>query len=106
MGKRADKKLFDSCTELSALDNRKAGPNRLSHTNHIKCCFCQNKKNAHRGSLEKERRLMSKQYPECPLANHSNYRELHSPKFCAIIRKDKACLRKIPKQQKPKSKKF
>ncbi len=32
---------------------------------------------------------MPKKYPECPLVNHSNYRELHSPKLCAIDKKDK-----------------
>jgi len=42
---------------------------------------------------------MSKQYPECPLYNHATCRELHNPKLCAIIREDKACLKK---QQKPK----
>lgn len=47
---------------------------------------------------------MSKKYPECPLANHANCRELHNPKLCAIVRKDKVCLRKI-KKRKSKSKK-
>jgi len=42
---------------------------------------------------------MSKQYPECPLYNHDNCRELHNLKLCAIVRKDKKCLKK---QQKPK----
>jgi hypothetical protein len=32
---------------------------------------------------------MSKKYLESPLVNHSNCRELHSPKLCAIVRKDK-----------------
>ena len=46
---------------------------------------------------------MSKQYPECPLTNHSNCRELHNPKVCAIVREDKKCLRKIRKSvKKPK----
>jgi hypothetical protein len=40
---------------------------------------------------------MSKQYPECPLFNHENCKELHNRKVCAIVRKDKACLRNIPK---------
>jgi hypothetical protein len=43
---------------------------------------------------------MSKKHPECPLVNHSNCRELHSPKLCAIIRKDKICLRKIKRGRK------
>ncbi len=40
---------------------------------------------------------MSKQYPECPLANHANCRDLHSPSLCAIVREDKKCLKKNPK---------
>jgi len=46
---------------------------------------------------------MSKKYPECPLVNHSNCRELLNPTLCAIVRKDKACLKKKGKS-KPKSK--
>lgn len=42
---------------------------------------------------------MSKQHPECPLYNHATCKELHNPKLCAIIREDKACLKK---QQKPR----
>jgi hypothetical protein len=45
---------------------------------------------------------MSKQHPECPLANHINCKELHSPKFCAMARKDKKCLKK---NSKPRMKK-
>ena len=37
---------------------------------------------------------MSKQHPECPLSKHDNCRELDNPKLCAIVRKDKVCLRK------------
>ena len=37
---------------------------------------------------------MSKQYPECPLYNHNNCKELHIPKVCAIVRDDNECLRK------------
>jgi hypothetical protein len=37
---------------------------------------------------------MSKHHPECPLYNHNNCRELDNPKLCAIVRKDKVCLRK------------
>ena len=37
---------------------------------------------------------MSKRYPERPLYNHDNCRDLHIPKACAIIREDKTCLRK------------
>jgi len=48
---------------------------------------------------------MSKTYPECPLYNHDNCKDLHNPKLCAIVRKDKACLKKkgTPKAEKPKS---
>jgi len=45
---------------------------------------------------------MSKKYPECPLYNHDNCKELYNPKLCAIVRKDKKCLKK---QQKLKNKK-
>ena len=55
------------------------------------------------GSKEGEKRNMSKKYPECPLYNHSNCRELHNPKLCAIVRKDKICLKKHQKA-KPKKK--
>ena len=37
---------------------------------------------------------MSKNHPECPQYNHNNCKELHNPKVCAIVRKDKACLKK------------
>jgi hypothetical protein len=47
---------------------------------------------------------MSKQYPECPLVNHENCKELHNRKVCAIVRKDKVCLRNIPKAGKRKRK--
>jgi len=40
---------------------------------------------------------MSKQYSECPLFNHENCKEYYNRKVCAIVRKDKACLRNIPK---------
>ena len=47
---------------------------------------------------------MSKQYPECPLANHTNCRELYSPALCAIVKKDKKCLKKNSKPRKKKKK--
>lgn len=37
---------------------------------------------------------MSKTYPECPLYNHNTCKELHNPKFCAVVREDKTCLKK------------
>jgi hypothetical protein len=37
---------------------------------------------------------MSKQYPECPLYNHNTCKVLDDPKVCAIVRKDKTCLKK------------
>jgi len=42
---------------------------------------------------------MSKKYSECPLFNHDNYKEFHNPKLCAIVRKDKTCLKKIVKNK-------
>ena len=45
---------------------------------------------------------MSQKYPECPLYNHSNCKDYEHPKLCAIVRKDKICLKK---KQKSKSKK-
>jgi hypothetical protein len=43
---------------------------------------------------------MSKQHPECPLFNHRNCKEIDNRKICAIDRKDKKCLRKLPKSVK------
>ena len=43
---------------------------------------------------------MSKQYPECPLYNHRNCREIDIKKVCAIVRKDKKCLRKFSDRPK------
>ena len=43
---------------------------------------------------------MSKQYPECPLYNHNNCKEIHNRKLCALVREDKICLKKIPKSVK------
>ena len=40
---------------------------------------------------------MSKKHPECPLYNHDNCREVDNPKFCALVREDKICLRKFHK---------
>ena len=37
---------------------------------------------------------MSKKHPECPMYNHDNCREIHSPKLCAIVKEDKICHRK------------
>jgi len=45
---------------------------------------------------------MSKKYPECPLYNHLNCKELDNPGVCAIVREDKRCLKK---GDKPGSKK-
>ena len=45
---------------------------------------------------------MSQKYPECPLYNHSNCKDYEHPKLCAIVRKDKVCLKK---KQKSKSQK-
>ncbi len=43
---------------------------------------------------------MSKQYPERPLYNHNNCKQLHNPKVCAIIRNDNICLRDHQKSRK------
>jgi len=42
---------------------------------------------------------MSKHHPECPQHNHDNCKELHSQKVCAIVRKDKTCLKKLGKRK-------
>lgn len=47
---------------------------------------------------------MSKQHPECPLANHANCRELYSPALCALARKDKKCLKKNTRSRMKKKK--
>ncbi len=48
---------------------------------------------------------MSKQYPECPLYNHSTCKEFHNPNLCAIIREDQTCFKKRQKSKpKPKPK--
>ena len=43
---------------------------------------------------------MSKRYPECPMYNHNNCKDLDISKVCAIIREDKTCLRKHQKTSK------
>ena len=43
---------------------------------------------------------MSKQYPECTFYNHRNCREIDIKKVCAIVCKDKKCLRKFPDRPK------
>ena len=45
---------------------------------------------------------MSEHYPECPLYNHNHCKKLYGPNLCAIVRKDKTCIRKIkrPKEHK------
>ena len=42
---------------------------------------------------------MSKHHPECPMYNHDTCKELYSQKVCAIVRKDKTCLKKLGKQR-------
>lgn len=37
---------------------------------------------------------MSKHFPECPLKIHNNCKDFYNPKVCAIVRKEKVCLRK------------
>jgi hypothetical protein len=43
---------------------------------------------------------MSKQFPECPVYNHNNCRDLDNQKLCAFVREDKVCLRKPHKSRK------
>ena len=43
---------------------------------------------------------MSKEYPECPLYNHNNCKDLYMISVCAIVRKDKTCLKKLSKNVK------
>ena len=45
---------------------------------------------------------MSQQYPECPLYNHATCKELDNPKLCALVKKDRICLKKRFKQRKNK----
>jgi len=45
---------------------------------------------------------MSKIYPESPLFNHNNCKELYSQKLCALAREDKECLKKLQKNVKRK----
>ena len=52
--------------------------------------------------LDKKEQRMSKMYPECPLTNHNNYRDIDNPKLCALVRKDKKCLKEIHKNVKRK----
>jgi hypothetical protein len=47
---------------------------------------------------------MSKQYPECPLYNHSNCKDYVNPKLCAIVREDKVCVKKKSKSSSRKLK--
>jgi hypothetical protein len=49
-----------------------------------------------------EKVLMSKKYPECPLYDHLNCKKIDKPDVCAIVRKDKQCLKK---RKNPGSKK-
>ena len=41
--------------------------------------------------------MMSKKYPECPLYDHLNCKELDKPDVCALVREDKKCLKKEKK---------
>ena len=40
------------------------------------------------GRLRREDKNMSKKFPECPLYNHNNCRDLHNPKICAVVKKE------------------
>jgi len=41
-------------------------------------------------------------YPECPLANHDNCKDIDNPKLCALVREDKECLKELHKNAKGK----
>ncbi len=45
---------------------------------------------------------MSKMHPECPLFDHDKCKDIYLPKLCALVRKDKTCLRKHPQKKKDK----
>ena len=45
---------------------------------------------------------MSEMYPECPVYNHDNCKNRDNPKLCALVRKDKKCLKKLSKKVKKK----
>lgn len=51
---------------------------------------------------KREINFMSKKHPECPLYNHDTCRDLHNPKLCAMVRKDKKCTKKNPKPRMKK----
>jgi len=47
---------------------------------------------------------LSKEHPECPLSNPNACKEADNPKYCALVRKDKTCLRELSKKpKKPKT---
>ncbi|MDZ7698399.1 MAG: hypothetical protein U5R49_16240 [Deltaproteobacteria bacterium] len=45
---------------------------------------------------------MSKKYPECPLQNHANCKDLYNPKVCALVRDDKVCTKRKPRKDPKK----
>jgi hypothetical protein len=47
---------------------------------------------------------MSKEYPECPLSRHDTCKDYYNPKLCAIVREDKACLKKMKGPTKKRKK--
>ena len=46
------------------------------------------------GVSKRKNNAMSKKYPECPLFNHLSCKDIDNPKICAIVRKDKVCVKK------------
>jgi hypothetical protein len=47
---------------------------------------------------------LSKEHPECPLSNPNACKEADNPKYCALVREDKTCLREhSQKPKKPKT---
>lgn len=45
---------------------------------------------------------MSKTYPECPLYNHLNCKNIDNSKVCAIVREDKVCVKKRTERESKK----
>jgi hypothetical protein len=46
--------------------------------------------------------LMSKKNPDCPMYTPDTCKEVENPKLCALVRKDKICLKKKPRSKSQK----
>ena len=56
------------------------------------------------GLSKRKKNAMSKKYPECPLFNHLSCKDIDNPQICAIVRKDKVCVKKKMKAEPIKRK--